>query len=304
MVARATSWGTFASGVSLVVFVSSLGVSASASITKNQTDFNASIPEVLENQLIPHANELNGSARAQKIDQELGTLQKEIQKKVTFFYKLQNGTQPPLYVWESKSKIETHREKIIPLVKFEIKNLIKRAEDLQIRREEIAYEMELQRVTEPDSLNKPANIDSSGEFLCSAPPAITLNPSEKIRIEQPFGQNADKETGLSWNTTGWWIRKTDGSVRSCSSGIVAFDGPIQGRGRVVLIDHGQNVMTLYANLKTMDVNQNPLGKGAKVKAGDVLGLAEEKFYFEVRRSGNPIDPALAFAKELKNKIHL
>jgi septal ring factor EnvC (AmiA/AmiB activator) len=83
-------------------------------------------------------------------------------------------------------------------------------------------------------------------------------------------------------------------IRASWHGTVIFAKPFKGYGNLVIVDHGENYYTLYAQasrlLKTA---------GEKVKAGDPVAYSgfegAETVYFEIRHRGTPQDP-LAWLK--------
>jgi murein hydrolase activator len=91
---------------------------------------------------------------------------------------------------------------------------------------------------------------------------------------------------------------TGDEVRAVHDGQVVFADWYKGYGRLVIIDHGEGLYTLYGHLSQLTV-----GGGDRVKRGQVVGLAGDtgslkgsKLYFEVRRNGEAEDPLLWLAK--------
>jgi septal ring factor EnvC (AmiA/AmiB activator) len=82
-------------------------------------------------------------------------------------------------------------------------------------------------------------------------------------------------------------------VSAVHAGRVVFANWMRGFGNLLIVDHGDNVMTLYAHLQRFDVEV-----GAQVTRGDTLaavgdsgGRDSPALYFEVRKDGDPIDPS-------------
>lgn len=82
------------------------------------------------------------------------------------------------------------------------------------------------------------------------------------------------------------------AVKAVHSGRVVFADWMRGFGNLLIIDHGDHVMTLYAHLQQFDV-----GVGSRIETGQSLGRVGDSggrpspgLYFEVRRSGEPINP--------------
>ncbi|HEY1136104.1 MAG TPA: peptidoglycan DD-metalloendopeptidase family protein [Xanthomonadaceae bacterium] len=83
-------------------------------------------------------------------------------------------------------------------------------------------------------------------------------------------------------------------VRAVADGSVVFAEWMTGYGLILIVDHGNGYLSLYAHNESLlkDV-------GALVKRGDAVarvgnsgGLAQPALYFELRRNGQPVDPAV------------
>ncbi len=75
-------------------------------------------------------------------------------------------------------------------------------------------------------------------------------------------------------------------------GLVAFAGTMSGYGRVVVVDHGGGVRTVYAHLSEVRVE-----KGQELRGRPVIGLSGSSgrttgahLHFEVQRRGGALDP--------------
>lgn len=82
------------------------------------------------------------------------------------------------------------------------------------------------------------------------------------------------------------------TIRAIAPGRVAFSDWLKGYGLLVILDHGDGYMSLYAQNDTL---QRDVGDW--VAAGDTLagvgtsgGQSEPALYFELRRNGRPVDP--------------
>ena len=99
------------------------------------------------------------------------------------------------------------------------------------------------------------------------------------------------EGGASWK--GIFIRAAEGAeVKAVASGAVVFSDWLRGFGNLLIIDHGDDFLSVYGN------NESLLAAvGASVKGGEPVatvgnsgGNPESGLYFELRHRGQPFDP--------------
>ena len=81
-------------------------------------------------------------------------------------------------------------------------------------------------------------------------------------------------------------------VLAALAGVVLLASELSGYGRVVVLDHGADLATVYAHLACLDV-----AEGARVEAGGRLGAVGTSgrafgahLHFEVRLDGTAVDP--------------
>jgi lipoprotein NlpD len=89
-------------------------------------------------------------------------------------------------------------------------------------------------------------------------------------------------------------------IRAASAGRVVYTGSgIRGYGNLIIIKHGENLLSAYAHNRESLVRD-----GQEVSEGEVIGHMGEGapgkpvLYFEIRRNGKPIDP-LGFLARIK-----
>jgi murein hydrolase activator len=88
--------------------------------------------------------------------------------------------------------------------------------------------------------------------------------------------------------------KEGAEIRAITAGQIVYAGLLKGYGLLVIVEHDNRFMTLYA------FNQSLIKhKGDKVQAGDVIatvgqsgGRNKPGLYFEIRHNGKPVDPLL------------
>lgn len=100
-----------------------------------------------------------------------------------------------------------------------------------------------------------------------------------------------RASSLRWS--GWMIAAPEGDpVRAVHAGTVVFADYLRGHGQLIIVDHGDGYLTLYAH------NQILLkATGNRVDGGEIIarvgssgGLNQSALYFEVRRGGKTLDP--------------
>lgn len=99
------------------------------------------------------------------------------------------------------------------------------------------------------------------------------------------------EGGGSWK--GLFIKTNAGAeVRAVAPGRVVFADYLRGFGNLLIVDHGNQYLSIYGNNETLLKHA-----GDTVKAGDVVSLTgnsggddQTGLYFELRFRGKPFDP--------------
>jgi septal ring factor EnvC (AmiA/AmiB activator) len=117
-------------------------------------------------------------------------------------------------------------------------------------------------------------------------------------VEVGFGKVVNPRFNTITVQKGLDIRATAGTpVLAVAEGTVAYAGSLRGYGNLLILDHGDGFHTLMAHLGTVTPEL-----GATVAAGDVVGevgdtgsLKGAYLYFEVRKAGQAVDPALWLA---------
>jgi murein DD-endopeptidase MepM/ murein hydrolase activator NlpD len=132
------------------------------------------------------------------------------------------------------------------------------------------------------SIVRVASRATAGMFVRPAPGAITGPFGERRRGHRHPGVDFDGETG--------------GPVRAAGPGTVIVAGwapaGYGGYGRMVVVDHGGGMQTVYAHLSAMRV-----ARGQRVATGQLVGaigttgsVTGSHLHFELRRGGVPINP--------------
>jgi septal ring factor EnvC (AmiA/AmiB activator) len=91
------------------------------------------------------------------------------------------------------------------------------------------------------------------------------------------------------------IQATRGEqVRAVARGRVAFADWLRGYGLLLILDHGDGYMSLYGRCESLLASEGEWVESgnALALAGDSGGAREVALYFELRHSGQALDPAL------------
>ncbi|MGQ7243985.1 murein hydrolase activator EnvC family protein [Salinicola sp. V024] len=135
---------------------------------------------------------------------------------------------------------------------------------------------------------------------------------ELANLKKPPPSTAIRQTrgGLPWpvqgsmlssygsgdgvNRNGILIGAPEGTaIKAVHAGRVVFANWMRGFGNLLILDHGDGILTLYAHLQQIDVDPGQqVDNGQTVGAvGNTGGQSRSALYFEVRQNGNPIDPS-------------
>lgn len=110
------------------------------------------------------------------------------------------------------------------------------------------------------------------------------------KISKQFGARRPEST-MIW--TGWFLRApANQPVKAIAAGQVVYADWLRGFGNLLIIDHGQGYMSLYANNETLykQVGDNLHGGDIIATVGSSGGNEDSGLYFELRFEGKPFDP--------------
>jgi septal ring factor EnvC (AmiA/AmiB activator) len=99
--------------------------------------------------------------------------------------------------------------------------------------------------------------------------------------------------GTRWR--GVFIRARGGDdVVAVAAGEVVFSDWLRGYGNLIILDHGDDYLTIYGNndalFKTVGER---VGGGVPIASVGASGSGQESgLYFEIRHKGEPVDPML------------
>ena len=117
------------------------------------------------------------------------------------------------------------------------------------------------------------------------------------KISKQFGEKKEDDILAS---QGVEISAPAGTpVQAIHTGEVVFSDWLRGFGLLLIVDHGNNYMSLYGNAEALLKT-----KGDQVESGELIAEAgnsgarkESGIYFEIRHRGQPIDPEPWFASK-------
>jgi len=109
------------------------------------------------------------------------------------------------------------------------------------------------------------------------------------RIVARFGES--RAGGLKWD--GLLVATERGApVRAVYQGRVIYADWLPGLGLLTIVDHGDGYMSLYGHNERLHkaVGEHVAAGDTIASAGDSGGSNRPELYFEIRRSGKPVDP--------------
>ena len=113
------------------------------------------------------------------------------------------------------------------------------------------------------------------------------------KINSPFGMRTHPSYGTQEFHQGVdFEAETGDDVYASASGKVTYSGRQKGYGKVVIIDHGRDISSVYAHL-----SETAVKKGEQVESGQRIGkvgvsgnATGSHLHFELRVSGEAVDP--------------
>lgn len=175
------------------------------------------------------------------------------------------------------------REMSLAKINSDIKNNDQRLKKMNQDREELEQLLAAVEQTIAN-IDIPTNYKPFASLKGKLPWPVNGKPGNR------FG-NRRNNTALLWQ--GLAISATEGSkVQAIHYGRIVFADWLRGSGLLVIIDHGDGYMSLYAH------NQSLLKEtGDWVNPGDIIatvgnsgGQLQASLYFEIRHNGKPTDP--------------
>lgn len=195
---------------------------------------------------------------------------------------------------QSKISLEQDRKNLAAKVKKRHKTLIALNQSLMTSNNKLT-EYQKQRKQLEDlikSVKKAAKkIAPAKQYPSFVSSKGKLSWPVKAKLKNKFGTSRDGD--LRWQ--GWLIDvKSGAEVKAIHHGRVVFSNYLRGFGLLVIIDHGDGYMSLYAhNQELMRETGDWIHSGDVIsQAGNTGGLTDPALYFEIRQQGTPVDPKI------------
>ncbi len=112
----------------------------------------------------------------------------------------------------------------------------------------------------------------------------------KGEVTNSFGSSR-KDSTVLWK--GIFLRTSSGqAVKVVAAGQVVFADWLRGFGNLIIVDHGNDYMSLYGNNETLYKRVGDMLRGGDTIAavGNSGGNEEFGLYFEIRHESKPLDP--------------
>lgn len=112
---------------------------------------------------------------------------------------------------------------------------------------------------------------------------------------KPANRFGGRRAGNSLLWTGITLRAPEGrEVTAIHQGRVVFSDYMRGQGMLLIIDHGDNYLSLYAHNQTLYKEVGDwVAEGELIaRVGNSGGEQQAGLYFEIRHQGKPVNPSL------------
>lgn len=162
---------------------------------------------------------------------------------------------------------------------------------------ELLQQQAARRAAQPATPSAPVTRIDTGP-LAEAAPAGAAFRNLRGRLGFPVrGELAGRfgaqrgDGGTRWR--GIYIRANDGEeVLAVAGGEVVFSDWLRGYGNLIIVDHGDDYLTIYAHNDSLlrVVGERVTGGEPIASVGASGGMPESGLYFELRHKGEPVDP--------------
>lgn len=124
-------------------------------------------------------------------------------------------------------------------------------------------------------------------------PFASLRGQLRLPVKGELASRFGSRNGDGPTSRGLFIRAAEGSeVRAVAAGRVVFADWLRGFGNLIIVDHGNQYMTIYGNNQAVLKRAGDLVKAGEAiaNAGNSGGNEQSGLYFEMRHQGRAFDP--------------
>lgn len=185
-------------------------------------------------------------------------------------------------------RVSTEKRKLLKTLKTRKEKYIEAIREIE------KAQRELKRMI--SSLGKESSIatkETQRRFSLRRSTASFLPPLKHGRIIGHFGKVRHPTFNVVTFRKGIEIYAPEGSeIRAIKTGKVVFAGWFKGYGKLLIIDHGGGLHSLYAHAsKLLKKQGDQVAEGETIAlVGDTESLKGPCLYFEIRKNGLPRDP--------------
>ena len=111
----------------------------------------------------------------------------------------------------------------------------------------------------------------------------------KGKLKHSYGSR--RNANMKWE--GWLLSANEGtSINTVHHGRVVFSDYLRGHGLLIIVDHGDGYMSLYAHNQVLlkEAGDWVSANEAIARVGNTGGRKDHALYFEIRHNGKPTNP--------------
>ncbi len=245
--------------------------------------------ESTEQQIVARSRELEQAREQQR--REAATLAQDRRQRATVMAELDQR-------YQDRSEREKALGKDAQSLERILANLRAAAARAEAERRAAARRAAAEQARQASS-GSPSPRDAARTTPGKAPPRVVANaPAPRVGgLGWPLSGNLLARYGGRLpdgrNSSGVLIGAPAGStVNAVADGTVVFSDWMTGYGMILIVDHGNGYMSLYAHNDALlrDAGARVRRGEAVAKVGNSGGQGVTALYFELRRNGQPVDP--------------
>lgn len=264
-----------------------------------QTPINALRSRLLLNKALPIVQNMSSSVLddLSHLSETKANIQEQAKRVKDTMAQLGDKTTQMNTLIQQKAKLQAQYDASHQEAQRRIVSLANQAKDIKDLLDQLEIEKRRRQSEEytPAPTRKPEKIASS-----LLPLGMNKTSFKKAKGYLPHPvrgrviENYGDETSAGLHAKGITIEARGGSaVIAPYNGSVLFSGPFKNYGQLLIIDNGDGYLMLLAGMEQMNVTS-----GQEILAGEPVGKLKTgtpKLYVEIRKDGQPIDPAPWFA---------